>query len=470
MDLLLLVGLAVALVVPSLWGGGFSDVSRSVFVLLAGVLLLLVALVDLDGLVAAVRSPLALTLSALAALSLVSAAWTTGTVSASVRAGLVVGGYVAVLGGSRVVAGRVGVVPIAGVIALVALIEAVLGLRGVALHALPDAENLEGSWHPGGTYQYSPALAVLEVGSLPIFGYLLKDRRVIVAVVAGAGAVLAGGVIALADSRLALGLGAVFLAACIWLPTRPPGARTGALTVAILGVLGGLSAFLVFDGAVAGRTPPAGGAAFTELLAVSVLLGGAAVAMRRLARKRPLRHAVDATAVLVLALAVATAATALASDQTGPTPIRASGRPTPVQSDVLHGRTYQWLAAIQTWLDRPLLGGGAGTYYEISLSHQTRDRSLFAHDEPLETAAELGVVGLALMVALYFAAARGLFDVRREPSVWLLGAIVLAFLASNLVDWTWHLTGLVAIWAAAAGALLLTVRSGAGTAEVDPGE
>ncbi len=408
MDLLLLVGLAVALVVPSLWGGGFSDVSRSVFVLLAGVLLLLVALVDLDGLVAAVRSPLALTLSALAALSLVSAAWTTGTVSASVRAGLVVGGYVAVLGGSRVVAGRVGVVPIAGVIALVALIEAVLGLRGVALHALPDAENLEGSWHPGGTYQYSPALAVLEVGSLPIFGYLLKDRQVIVAVVAGAGAVLAGGVIALADSRLALGLGAVFLAACIWLPTRPPGARTGALTVAILGVPG-IAAFLVFDGAVAGRTPPAGGAAFTELLAVSVLLGGAAVAMRRLARKRPLRHAVDATAVLALALAVATAATALASDQTGPTPIRASA-PTRVQSDVLHGRTHQWLAAIQTWLDRPLLGGGAGTYYEISLSHQTRDRSLFAHDEPLETAAELGVVGLALMVALYFAAARGCYS------------------------------------------------------------
>ena len=38
-------------------------------------------------------------------------------------------------------------------------------------------------------------------------------------------------------------------------------------------------------------------------------------------------------------------------------------------------------------------------------------------------------------------------------AAWLLGPFVAYFLLDNLVDWSWHLAGLTAIFAAAAGAL-----------------
>jgi hypothetical protein len=100
-----------------------------------------------------------------------------------------------------------------------------------------------------------------------------------------------------------------------------------------------------------------------------------------------------------------------------------------------------------------LLGAGAGAYYVASLPHQTLARSLYAHDLPLELAAELGILGLLLGVALYASSAQMISEALHSPALWLLGPMVAAFLISNLLDWTWHLAGLGALWAAASGAL-----------------
>jgi hypothetical protein len=64
----------------------------------------------------------------------------------------------------------------------------------------------------------------------------------------------------------------------------------------------------------------------------------------------------------------------------------------------------------------------------------------------------LGIAGFLLALALYGACASALR--RAGPALWLLGPAVVAFLAFNLVDWTWHLAGAGALWAVALGGCL----------------
>jgi O-antigen ligase len=119
----------------------------------------------------------------------------------------------------------------------------------------------------------------------------------------------------------------------------------------------------------------------------------------------------------------------------------------------LHGRASTWHAALETFADRPLAGAGADAFLAGSISHQDGQTILFAHNLPLELAAELGVAGFLLAVALYGAGLMSLWRARRTAAARLLGPAVAAFLAASLVDWPWHLAGSGAIWALAIGAL-----------------
>ena len=83
-----------------------------------------------------------------------------------------------------------------------------------------------------------------------------------------------------------------------------------------------------------------------------------------------------------------------------------------------------------------------------------RGGTLYAHNLPLEIWAELGPLGLALAVVLFASTAALVWRLRSERRAWLLAPAVLAFPLANLVDWTWHLAGAAALWAAALGALL----------------
>ena len=79
----------------------------------------------------------------------------------------------------------------------------------------------------------------------------------------------------------------------------------------------------------------------------------------------------------------------------------------------------------------------------------------YAHDLPLEAWVELGVLGVALVLALY--ARRHDRAPRCAPTARaavLLGPATLAFLAANVLDWPWHLAGCGVLWAIAAGGLL----------------
>lgn len=443
--------LAMAVAIPTFSGGGFDASSRSTFVALAGVSLLVAALVDGGAAIGAARSPLALTLAALGVLSIASAAWTVGSSASALRWGLVICGYAAIFIAAATLTVVAGPWPTAVGIAVLAFVEAVLGLNAVASHTLPDAERLLGVWRPGGTFQYPPALSILEVGAIPVLTRAIERAPAPLAAIGAAAAVLTGAVLGLAGNRLALGLAAAVLAVLMFRPSASPSARAAAVASAGLVGIGGLLAPVVLGGRVGPGTPGAGAAGGAEIALIAIGGGLGWLLIRR--RRRPVQ-AWLAGGVCIVALATAVVASAVSGGAREQRALSAASPAHPTRrSDLLHGRGHQWLAAIQTWLDRPGLGAGADAYYVASLRHQRIDQSLFAHDLPLELAAELGVLGLLLGLALYTSTAWTIGRAVHTPQLWLLAPLVVAFLVSNLVDWTWHLAGLGAVWAAAAGTL-----------------
>jgi O-antigen ligase len=131
----------------------------------------------------------------------------------------------------------------------------------------------------------------------------------------------------------------------------------------------------------------------------------------------------------------------------------AAGRGVGAASGFLHGRADTWGAAVETFADRPLIGTGADAFLSGSAVHQDGQTIAFAHDLPLELAAELGIAGIVLAALLYAASASTLWRARRTPAAWLLGPASAAFLISSLVDWPWHLAGAGAVWALATGGI-----------------
>ena len=443
--------LVAAVVITTLDGGGFSASAQAAFVVLAGVVLLAAACVDPRRFAVAARSPLALALLALAVLSLASADWTVAERGAAVRSGLVIGGYAAVLLGAAALAPRTGIRPFAYAVAALALAEGVLGLHAVALHALPDAERIDGVWRAGGTYQYPPALAIAQVAALPVIGSLLTHRSVLLAGAAAGAAVLCGAVLACCASRLGMTLaGVVLLVPIIW-PAVGAGGRAGPVAGACCVLVGASIGSALLGGHSGPRTPGAGWPAIAAVFGTAAGCGVLWLVMRRAAPARAI--AVLALAATTCVLGVAGASSSRATEPPRPSGVREAGR-AQNHADFLHGRGHELQTALETWADHKLFGAGAGAYYQASLPHQQPSPSLYAHDLPLELAAELGILGALLAIALYASATHVILRARLSPDAWLLAPASAAFLVSNLFDWTWHLAGLTATWAAATGALL----------------
>ena len=121
-------------------------------------------------------------------------------------------------------------------------------------------------------------------------------------------------------------------------------------------------------------------------------------------------------------------------------------------------RPELWEESWNQFTDRPILGGGAGTYEQHWLSdrpipHKVRD----GHNLYLETLGELGPFGLALLILALGVPLVAALRARREPlAVGVFGAYV-AYLVHAGVDWDWELPA-VTVAALACGAALLALR------------
>ncbi len=120
-------------------------------------------------------------------------------------------------------------------------------------------------------------------------------------------------------------------------------------------------------------------------------------------------------------------------------------------------RSELWHAAWHDYRDHPVLGSGPGSYEQYwnahrPIPHTVRD----AHNLYLEVLAELGPVGLLLLLLALGTPLVGAFRARGHPLAPLALAAYAAFLVHASVDWDWEMTA-VTLAAFACGAALLAV-------------
>ena len=125
------------------------------------------------------------------------------------------------------------------------------------------------------------------------------------------------------------------------------------------------------------------------------------------------------------------------------------------------GRLTQWRVAVDDYRAHPWLGSGAGTY-ELSWLHDRPTGSWKirdAHNLYVEVLAELGPVGLALLLLTLSIPIYAAVKVRRHPLVPIaLGAYV-AFLLHAAVDWDWEMPALTIAGLLCGVAIMVVARS-----------
>mgnify|MGYP000439200063 CR=1 FL=1 len=412
---------------------------------------------------ALLREPLLLILLALGALGAASAAWTVGIDEDALRWGAATGGLAAVAFAAAVlVRGARDVRLAAALIALLAVAMGIVGLVAAATTDVPLAHRAAGRWRPAAVFQYSPALALLVVCALaPLVAGMTRSRSRWATLATGLGGSVAGATLVLAESRTQLAFALVLAGALL---VRGPRGPVGA-ALALIGAAG-LGAYAALGGYTPVTPPPDESERLLALGAVVLGAGGLWPAVRAALRRGLPVGALAAALLLAGAAAVAVKpaprliASGIAQEGAGPKP-RSPGadRLDPVGDRLLHGRLEIWREAIETFADRPLYGGGADSYFFASRRHQEGNSVFFAHQLPLELAAELGIAGLLLALGLYAATGRVLWRGRAGPEAWLVLPAAAAFPAANLVDWPWHLAGLGAVWALSAGAIIAAGRN-----------
>ena len=193
------------------------------------------------------------------------------------------------------------------------------------------------------------------------------------------------------------------------------------------------------------------------------------VLLQRLApRFEPGARARRAVGIALAAAAVAVAAAALVRIGN---PVDAFTAPLPPGGGDLGGRFASvsgnfradfWGVAWSAVEDEPLLGIGAGEYgrrwlLERPTSFHVRD----AHNLYLETLAELGPLGLVLLLAVLAAPLAALVRVRAAPAAAPAAGAYVAFLAHAAVDWDWEVPAVTATGLVCGAVLVALARNAA---------
>ena len=259
---------------------------------------------------------------------------------------------------------------------------------------------------------------------------------------------------------------------------------------AIACLLAGLAALVAFDrsraqlraalialgaGALAGAAAAPFGAvralhpghATAEGLAVLALLAvtaaGAALLQARAGERRsPLRLGTAPVVAVVVALALLPYAAVVLAERGGPSRDAAFGATNARLSDVGTHRLSYWRVAVDVAADHPIAGAGPGAFAVEWLRRRTIDeRVRNAHSLELQTLADLGLVGLALLAGVLAAtalAARRVLGADRALAAGPAAAALTWALHAGL-DWDWEMPAVTLVAVALAG--LLLCRAGA---------
>src|SRR5439155_7084085 len=125
-------------------------------------------------------------------------------------------------------------------------------------------------------------------------------------------------------------------------------------------------------------------------------------------------------------------------------------------------RSEYWRVAWREVKDHPWLGGGAGSFQRFWLRHRRLGLPVLdAHSLYLETLAELGPVGLALLLGALVTPLVAVGAARRHPLTSAAFGAYLAFLVHAGIDWDWEMPAVTLAGLVCAVAFLLAAR-GAG--------
>lgn len=443
---------AVAVAVAVFIDGGFETTSRALFAATAGAAVLLAVAADPDRALAAARSPPVLALAAIAVATAASAAWSVGDPARALRWSIVIAGYGAVVvAAATVAAHRGGIRVLAATIGVTAVVAAAVGLAGVAFRWSPVALHLGGEWQAAGPFEYPPALAWLVIAAMPILlSAMVRGRRAF-GTVAAAGLSIAAMAAFLSSTRLAVAL--VVLTVGLTLAAAGPFGATRRGLACAWAVGAGLPVAVLVGTDIADPASAIAGGGWRALLLGITVAGSAAIwawVGAAVTERRPSASVSPRGPIIWLAAGAVLVALAFAAvestERRGPG-VESSG-------GLLHGRVDHWEAAARTFGANPVLGVGGEAYFRGSKEEQGDDPVLYAHDLPLELAAELGLVGLVAGLAVYLGTAAAAWRSRGTLLLWLFGPAAVLFLLVNLVDWSWHLAGAGAVWAVALGGLL----------------
>ena len=104
------------------------------------------------------------------------------------------------------------------------------------------------------------------------------------------------------------------------------------------------------------------------------------------------------------------------------------------------GRAENWHTAWQEITEHPVLGGGAGSYAQFWFQHRRVDWTMHdAHNLYLETLAEVGPVGLALLLLTLLVPLVAVRRARSSPLIAVACGAYVAFLLHAAFDWDWEM-------------------------------
>ena len=362
-----------------------------------------------------------------------------GSAGAGIGPALLLVGMVAVLVVCRRLAQEDWEVLLAGVIGI-GLLVALAGWLGVADRVGLWAFQAQGLWRASSTLTYPNATAaVLAPISLVVLGRLVGTPRSVPLAVAAAG-LLTG----LAATMSRAGVLAVVVGLVVLAGLRGVGvtARAAAGPVA-----GAVVALLCLLPSMPAASPPRPALALAGL--------GAGLALAAVTTQLRLRRW-PALALLGAILLAAVAGLLASGGGVGGTAQTVAEARVNLASPDRTGALY---AAVRLVAQQPLTGTGPGQA-DLRWKGQDHGNQLYAyvHNEYLQVAAELGLVGLVLLVVLLVAIARTLWRARpagRAGATWAgVVAAAAAFAVHSGFDFVWHLPAIVLTVALLVGLVL----------------
>jgi O-Antigen ligase/Tetratricopeptide repeat len=103
-------------------------------------------------------------------------------------------------------------------------------------------------------------------------------------------------------------------------------------------------------------------------------------------------------------------------------------------------RPIFWRVATAEFEQQPLLGSGAGTYAQVWLERRPVDSAVRdAHSIVIETASDLGIVGVLLVELLFAPPLLWALRARGQPLAPAAGGAFAAYAAHASVDWDWEM-------------------------------